>query len=381
MTQRAFLFLAASLLLPVSSWAQDARGMAIGNAATAAPMGIFGLYWNPALEALPDGGTWGIASGFSAFDTSNAGSPILRFDQSSASQSSTDPIQRSYQYSGIFGVRYSSFSFGVLYDQTLNYSTTQRSLDFLNDRSSGSVGASAYTLDDHRTQQQIETLIVSYAIPLPIGNFPFLSAGGSLKYHYGTQFDQTSLTGTFTQGSATGYQYTRVTSTSGLGLSMDLGFFAKISDALNMGFMMQNLKSDFNWQGQQRVYTLDPSTGADVAPASAASVTVAQPFPYTAKLGMSIAPPEKNIYVDTEVSWVNQTTHWRGGIERCYSESGLVVRLGAFADPISAEQLWTFGFGFLRPNFNVDIACVTRSIPDLENSIALGGAIDATVRF
>src|SRR5258708_28430154 len=113
MTQRALLFLAASLLLPVSSWAQDAHSMAIGNAGSAAPMGIFGLYWNPALEALPDGGIWGIASGFSAFDTSNAGSPILRFDQTSASQSSADPILRSYQYSGIFGVRYSSFSFGV----------------------------------------------------------------------------------------------------------------------------------------------------------------------------------------------------------------------------------------------------------------------------
>jgi hypothetical protein len=43
--------------------------------------------------------------------------------------------------------------------------------------------------------------------------------------------------------------------------------------------------------------------------------------------------------------------------------------------------LWSFGVGFFRPNFNIDISCVTRNIPDLQDSIALGGGVDAAVRF
>src|SRR5258708_3936604 len=119
------LFLLAALFLPSLSPAQDAHSMAIGNATTAAPMGVWGLYWNPALEAIPEVGIWSIASGFSAFDTSNAGSPILRFTEANAAQSSSDPIQRYYQYSGILGVKYNNLSFGVLYDQELNYSASQ----------------------------------------------------------------------------------------------------------------------------------------------------------------------------------------------------------------------------------------------------------------
>jgi hypothetical protein len=102
---------------------------------------------------------------------------------------------------------------------------------------------------------------------------------------------------------------------------------------------------------------------------------------YAPKLGVCIAPPDKNIYLEGEVSWENQTTHWRAGLERYYSDTGLLVRLGTFADEVSGQQLWTFGVGFMRPNFNVDLSGVTRSIPDIQNSVALGGAIDVAVRF
>lgn len=355
--------------------------MGIGNAATAAPMGIFGLFWNPALEAVQDG-TWCVASGFSALDTSNIASPILQYSEANAAQSQADPIHRVYHYSGVFGVKYTTLSFGALYDQDLDYLATQRTLDFYADRAAGTLGAGAtYALDHHETQDQIATLVLSYSSQLPLSSFQFLSVGGSLKYHYGTRFHQTTLTGAYTQGLGTGYQYTKIDSTSGLGLSTDLGFFAKVTDSLQVGFMMQNLQSDLKWQGTQQAYTLDPVTGQETASGAAVPVTVSAPLPYTTKLGVAIAPPDKNIYLEVEVSWVNQTTHWRAGLERYYPDSGLAVRLGTFADEVSGQQLWTFGLGFQRANFSVDIAGVTRSVPDIQNSIALGGAIDLAFRF
>lgn len=371
------------ILLPAAVRAQDARGMAIGYATSAAPLGIFGIYWNPALEAVPGGsGSWTIGSGFSAFDTNNTNTPILRFNQTNAIQSGQDPVQRFYDYSGIFAVQYGSLSFGVVYDQNLNYNASQSSLSFLNNRSNGTIAGSgsSYNLNYLQTQQQIETFIISYAMPLPLGSFPFLSVGGSLKYHDGTQYTQTSLTGTYTQGSPTGYTETQITSTSGLGLSMDLGLYAKISDMLNVGFMIQNIQSNYNWQAQQQNYTLDPNTGLDVLSGPSSSVTVNQPFPYTTKLGIAIAPPEKNTFLEAEVSWVNQNTYWKAGLERYYP-GGLVIRLGTFADNISGQQLWTFGVGYFKSNFAIDLAGITRSVPDLQDSVALGGGIDASIHF
>jgi hypothetical protein len=201
-----------------------------------------------------------------------------------------------------------------------------------------------------------------------------------LKYHYGTQYAQTLLNGVYTEGTTTGYNYSKVTSASGLGLSMDLGFFAKISDMLNVGFMMQNIQSTYNWQAQQQNYTLDPLTGQDIPSGAASSVTISAPFPYTTKLGVALAPPDKNTYLEGEVSWVNGQTYWRGGLEK-YSPNGIVIRLGTFADQISGQQLFTFGLGYFKSNFSVDVSCVTRNIPDLQNSIALGGGVDAAVRF
>jgi hypothetical protein len=382
MNKRHLLLAAVFLSLPLTTRAQDARAMAVGYAATAAPLGIFGIYWNPALEAVPQGNsTWNIAGGFSAFDTSNTGTPILRYSQSNAMQSGQDPVQRYQDYSGLFAIRYGGLSFGAVYDQNLNYNASQSSLSFFNDRSNNAIASgSNYNLNYLQTQQQIETFILSYAMPLPLGSFQFLSAGGSLKYHYGTQYTQTSLTGAYTQGVTTGYQYSKITSTSGLGLSMDLGLFAKISDMMNVGFMIQNIQSSYNWQAQQQNYTLDPNTGQDVVSGSSSSVTVNQPFPYTTKLGVSIAPADKSTYLEGEVSWVNQTTHWRGGLEKYYP-GGLVVRFGTYNDDISGQQLWTFGVGFFRSNFSIDLAGITRSIPDLQDSLALGGGIDAAILF
>jgi len=384
MNKRLLWLFLVLIFFPSALRAQDARGMAIGYAVSAAPLGIFGLYWNPALEAVPDGGgSWDIASGFSAFDTSNTNSAILRFSPANSIQSGQDPVQRLQEYSGLFGVQYGSLSFGVIYDQNLNYTASQGALALFNDRSNNAVTAgSSYNLNYLQTTQQIETFILSYAMPLPLSSFQFLSVGGSLKYHYGTQYTQTSLTGTYTQGapSGTGYQYTEISSTSGLGLSMDLGLYAKISDMLNVGLMIQNIQSNYNWQAQQQNYTLDPTTGQDVLSGPSSSVTVVQPFPYTTKLGIAIAPPDKNTFLEAEVSWVNQTTHWKAGMERYYP-GGLVIRLGTFADDISGQQLWTFGAGYFNSNFSLDLAGITRSVPDLQDSVALGGGIDVSVRF
>lgn len=382
MNQRRWLAFLAFLLLPTSLLAQDAHSLGIGQAATAAPMGIFGVYWNPAVEALPDSSQWTLASGFSAFDTSNAGSPILRFNSLNAAQSTQDPIQRFQQYQGLAGVKYAGFTFGVLYDQELNYLSSQGAIALFNDRAAGPLSpGTSYNLNYQQTKQQIETLVLSYSMPFPLGSLPFLSVGGSLKYHDGTQYDQTVLTGTYTQGSTTGYQYTRTTSNSGLGLSIDVGLLGKVSDLLQVGLMIQNLQSSFNWQAQQQTYNLDPNTGQDIPVPGVTNVTVSQPFPYTTKLGIAIAPPEKNTYLEGEVSWVDQQTHWRAGFERFYPENGLTIRLGTFADDISGQQLWTFGLGYLQKSFFIDIAVVTRSIPDFQDSVALGGAVDAGLHF
>lgn len=384
MNKRHLWLVLILISLPAAVRAQDARGMAIGYAATAAPLGIFGLYWNPALEAVPaGGGSWTVGSGFSAFDTNNTNTAILRFSPSNALQSGQDPVERYQDYLGIFGVQYGALSFGVLYDQNLNYNASQSSLAFFNNRSNNAIVAGApVTLNYLQTQQQIETFILSYAMPLPLGSFQFLSVGGSLKYHYGTEYTQTALSGTYTQGSpaGSGYTYTQTTSNSGLGLSMDLGLYAKISDMLNVGFMIQNIQSNYNWQAQQQNYTLDPITGQDVLSGPSSSVTVNSPFPYTTKLGIAIAPPEKNTFLEGEVSWVNQNTYWKAGLERYYP-GGFVIRLGTFADQISGQQLWTFGIGYFKSNFTIDLAGVTRSIPDLQDSVALGGGIDASIRF
>jgi len=377
---RLWLFLTI-ILFPALVRAQDARGMAIGYATSAAPLGIFGLYWNPALEAVPQGnGNWNIGTGFSAFDTSNINSPILRFSPSNAMQSGQDPVQRYQDYSGLFAVQYGGLSFGVIYDQNLNYNASQGSLSLFNDRSNNAVSSTPYNLNYIQTLQQIETFYLSYAMPLPLGSFQFLSVGGSLKYHYGSYYTQTSLTGTYTQNSTTGYQYTQTSSTSGLGLSMDVGLYAKISDMLNVGFMIQNIQSNFSWQGQQQNLNLDTITGQDVLNGPSAGVSINQPFPYTTKLGVAVAPPDKNTFLEGEVSWVNQTTHWKAGIERYYP-GGLVIRLGTFADDISGQQLWTFGVGYFQPNLSIDLAGITRSVPDLQDSVALGGGIDVSVRF
>lgn len=379
---RLWLFLIL-ILFPSAVMAQDARGMAIGYATSAAPLGIFGLYWNPALEAVPQGsGSWNIGTGFSAFDTSNINSSILRFSPSNAMQSGQDPVQRYQDYSGLFAVQYGSLSFGVVYDQNLNYNASQGSLSLFNDRSNNAVIApgAIYNLNYLNTFQQIETFYLSYAMPLPLGSFQFISVGGSLKYHYGNYYTQTALTGTYTQGSTTGYQYTETSSMSGLGLSMDLGIYAKISDVMNVGLMIQNIQSDYNWQGQQQNLTLDPITGQDVLSGPSTSVTVSQPFPYTTKLGIAIAPPQTNTFLEAEVSWENQTTHWKIGMERYYP-GGLVIRLGSFADDVSGQQLWTFGVGYFQPNLSIDLAGITRSVPDLQDSVALGGGIDVSIRF
>ena len=370
------------LMLPVRLLAQDAHSLAIGGAASAAPMGIFGMVWNPSELALPDVSGWTVASGFSAFDTSNTGVGIVHFTPEDALGLSTDPIQRFQQYQGIFGVKYLSFGGGVLWDQNLTYLSSQGALQFFNDRANGIFTLPSYALNYQQTSQQVATLVVSYAMPMPLGSFPFFSVGGSLKYHDGLQYQQAILTGTYTKGVTTGYTYTKTTSTSGLGLSMDLGFFCKISDSIQLGLMLQNIQSSLNWQAQQQSYTLDPNTGVETpVPGPATNVTVATPYPRATKLGASLNPPGNNINLEGEVSWSEQQTRWRFGLERYYPEANIVVRFGTFSDDISGQQLWSFGVGYVAKSFNIDLSLLTRSLPNLQDSIALGGALDAQVRF
>lgn len=347
-------------------------------------MDIFGFYWNPALLGPPSGGSnstgWAIASGFSAFDTTNIGSPVLQYNSQNALQSGQEPVRRFQQVLGTFGVKYLSSAGGVVYEHSLQTLSSQGALTFFRDRDAGTLAPlTPYALDHQQTNQQVANLIVSYAMPLPFGAMPVF-LGGSLKYHNGLQYQQTLLSGTYQVGSTSGYQYTRTSSSSGLGLSTDFGFFAKMTDTLHAGMMFQNITTSFNWQAQQQVLTLDPVTGRESV-TSSTNVTVAAPFPYAIKLGLGAAPPDKNIVLEGEVTWSQQQARWRFGLERFYPESHLVMRFGTFADEVSNSQLWAFGGGYLSELINIDLSFVTRSLPAIQESIALGGALSATVHF
>jgi hypothetical protein len=380
--------IAAVLLLltaPGSLLAQEAHSFGIGMATTAAPMEIFGLYWNPAHLAMPVGGdpppSWTIGSGYSIFDTSNADSPIMQFTPENAHKSSRNPVERLQQQTGIFGVKYLSAGGGMLYEQRLNFHSSQGALSFFHDRDNNSLTDSAYLLDYRKTTQQVGTLMVSYATPIPLGGFPFFAIGGSLKYHKGFQFEREDMTGFYQKsGATTDYQYNKFSSTSGLGFSMDTGLLARISEIMQVGMMFQNFQSTFNWEAQKQSMTLDPATGLETAGGSSA-VTVSAPMPYAVRFGVMFAPQEKNTLMEGEVEWVNHETNWRFGLERYYPEASMVVRLGTFFDQVSKSQLWCFGGGYERTNFNVDLSFFTRSLPDLTGSIALGGALSAAVRF
>ena len=269
----------------------------------------------------------------------------------------------------------------MLYEQGLKYFASQGALALFHDRNNGGPSDSAYLLDYRQTTQQIATLVVSYSMPVPLGAFPFLSAGGSLKYHKGLQYQHEDLTGSYIKnGPTTDYQYNKFSSTSGIGFSMDTGFLARISEIMQIGMMFQNFQSTFNWEAQQQIFSLDPVTGQETAGASS-SVTISDPMPYTVRLGVMFAPQEKNTFLEGDVEWVNHQTNWRFGLERIYPEAFVVVRLGTFFDQVSKSQLWCFGAGYDKPNFNVDLSFLTRSLPDLTGSIALGGAISAAIRF
>ena len=383
LVNRGWLFAAPLLFLPVPLFAQEAHSMAIGGAATSAPMEIYGFFWNPAILAVPGTAntTWAVATGGSFFDTSNTGSAIFRFNPDNAAQSAQDPVNRYQQYLGTFAVKYANAVGGFVFDQELNSTESQGALAFFNSRDNGAIPAGkSYNLDFEETRQQIGDVILSYGSPLPIGNFPFLAVGGSLKYHDGIQYQRTLLTGVYTQGSSTGYQYTRTTSTSGLGLSLDGGFLVKINDSLSAAMMFQNLQSNFTWQAKQQTFTLDPTTGAETSTASS-DVDINANFPYATKLGLSACPPDKNIALEGEVAWTQGVTNWRAGLERWYPENNLVVRMGTFNDRVSNSQLWTFGVGYQIPVFNIDAAFVTRSLPAVQDSISFGAALDAEVRF
>jgi hypothetical protein len=382
---RRWLLATLLLVLPTPLLAQDAHSLGIGFAATAAPMDYFGIYWNPACLAVPGPGpTWTIATGGSFFDTSNSGTPILRFNNDNAIQSGVDPVNRYQQYLGTFGAKYTTAAGGVIYNQELNSSSSQGALAFFNDRDKNLIAGSGNTygnLNYAQTSQQIYNVVVSYASQLPIGTIPFFAAGGSLKYHDGVQYQQTSLVGTYQQSTpGTGYTYTKTTSTSGLGLSIDAGFLAKFTDALQVGMMFQNLQSNFNWQAQQQNYVLDGS-GKESASGPATNVTVAANFPYATKLGLLGSPPGTNVALEGEVAWTQGVVNWRAGLERYYPDNHLVVRLGTFNDRVSNSQMWTIGGGYLVPNFGLNLSFLTRSLPAIQDSITFGMAFDATVRF
>jgi hypothetical protein len=360
--------------------AQDAHSMAIGGAATSAPMDVFGVVWNPALISLPGApGPWTLGTGFSAFDTSNTNTPILRLTQDSALQAGTDPINRYQDYQGLFTVRYFSMAGGVLFDQSLTTQSSLSSYQFFHDRSAGTLSASPYALNYFQTQQQMASLIFTYAQPLPFGTMP-VYAGASLKYEDGIQYVQNSLTGAFTQGSSMGYQYTRTTSSSGLGLSIDAGFLAQVTDSIQVGMMFENIQSNFSWTAVQQTLNLDPVTGQETVSGSQ-NETLTANLPYITRLGITAAPPEKNIYLLGEVEWAPNHTNWKFGMERYYPESNMVVRFGTFYDNISQSQLWAFGWGVVTKVVNLDVSFLTRNLPDVQNSIAVGGALDAEARF
>lgn len=381
--KKQHLFAALLLCLPFRLFGQEAHSQAIGGATSAAPMGIFSLVWNPAFLIIPDSPdkNWSVGSGFTAYDTSNSGEPILHFVPDNGRGSSTDPILRSQAYEGLLSVRYSTADGGVLYDKTLAYSGSQGTLRFFHDRDQNSLALTPYALGLTQTSREVATLVIAYGSFLPLGGGQAFSIGGNLKYHDGLNYEQIVQSGTFTQGSSTGYTYTKTTSTAGSGLSIDLGFFARLSDSLQAGFVIENMQSDFKWTAQQQSYQLDPVTGAETTSGPPTSVEVSDPFPYTTKLGINLSPPGKDVGLEGEVSWSQGQTRWRAGLERYYPETNLVVRMGTFADEISNQQMWCFGAGYIQKNFNVDVSLVTRSIPDLQSSVGLGGGIDAAVRF
>ncbi len=370
-------------MTPSLSPAQDARSFAIGGAAVGGSNGPFSVYWNPAGLALPGpaGVAWSVSTGYSAFNTSNSNSPILRFNSQAALASSQDPISQSLQDLGLVAVQYMSYGGGVLYDHELNTVESHGAYQFFQDRQNNTLAATPYQLNDQQTDQDVETLILSYSMPLPLSTFQFVSAAFSLKYNYGNSFNQTSLSGSFTQGVGGPYTYTKTTSTSGLGLSTDLGFIGKLNDALQVGVMMQNLTSSFNWSAQQQSYSLDSTTGQESASGPATNITVSAPFPYTVKIGVLAQPTGTDTVLNGEVDFVNHQTHWKAGLERYYPANNLVVRLGTFNDEVSGDQLWTIGAGFYTLRFNLDASLVTRSVPNVEDSVALGGALSGSFRF
>ena len=358
--------------------------MGIGGATASAPMDVFGIVWNPALIALPGSSTaWTLGSGFSAFDTSNSNSPILRFTPSSALQSGVDPVNRYQDYEGLFTARYLSGACGVIFDQSLSTQTSQSAYQFFNDRSNRTLSSNPYgNLNFQEIQQQMATLVVSYGQPLPFGSMP-VYIGASLKYEDGVQYLQNNLTGTYTKYSSTGYQYTRTTSSNGLGLSIDGGFLAEVTDSIQIGMMFENIQSNFSWTTTQQTLNLDSNTGQEtVAPGSTLSnQTLTANLPYITRLGITAAPQGKNVFLIGEVEWAPNQTNWKFGLERYYPENNLVVRLGTFYDNISQSQLWTFGGGVFTKSFTIDLAFLTRSLPAIQDSIAVGGSLDAEVRF
>ncbi len=116
-------------------------------------------------------------------------------------------------------------------------------------------------------------------------------------------------------------------------------------------------------------------------PGAISNVTIPANFPYATKLGVVGIPPDKNIALEGEVSWTQGQTNWRGGLERYYPESHMVVRLGTFNDRVSNSQLWTFGGGYQVTNFNLDLSFLTRSLPAVQDSISFGFAFDMEARF
>jgi hypothetical protein len=357
----------------------------MGFANTAVPMGVLGLIWNPAFLGMqaPDGRpeAWTAAAGFSALDSSNTGVPILRYDLTKALDSGEDPIHRGLSNRGVAAARFMNAGGGTLYSRVVTDLSSRDTLKFLRDRDDTFTDPS-YSLDRTTLDRQVSDLVVGYGMPLPFGTIP-VYIGANLKYHLGFSYSRTVLQGDFAPGTGTsgGFRYDRFSSVSGLGLSTDFGFYGKLSDALHVGMMFENLRSDFNWEATRRSYALDPTTGAETPTGPAQTVNLQEPFPYSVKLGLSAAPEGKNIVLAVEVEWKEGETRWRGGLERYYPEVGMVVRMGTYADEVSGEQIWCFGGGILGKNFVLDAAFTTRSLPAVQDSIQLGAAANASMRF
>ncbi|MGH7738808.1 MAG: hypothetical protein ACREL1_01560 [bacterium] len=386
MNSKQWMGLLLLLTLPSLALAQDARSFAIGGAAAGGSNGPFSIYWNPAGLSPSQGNSnaWSLSVGYSGFNTSNSDSPILRFNSQAALNSNQDPVSQFLQDQGLVAVQYLSYGGGVFSEHDFNSVESQGAYQFFQNQQNGTVAThpgKTYALNDQTTVQDIQTLIISYSTPLPLNFFKFISAGFNLKYSYGNQFSQTDLTGSYTQGAASSYQYNKTTSSSGLGLSTDMGFLAQISDALQAGLMLQNLTSSFNWTAQQQAYTLNTVTGQESPDGLSQAVTVSAPFPYTVKLGLLAEPSGSDLVLNGEVDFANHQTHWKAGLEHYYPANHLVVRLGTFNDPYSNNQLWTIGAGYYTTHFSLNAALITRSLPNIEDSVALGGALDADLRF